>query len=575
MSAPMIVRFRGWLLAATAALLVGCVGGGGSDVRLGGGDGPPAGYSRITVQAQFEKRTLTSGGFLSGTTLRPARHQLVEFRQASNDSLLNSAFADDQGRVYADVSNGSRIYARIVASYEVPNASGGGFFQRGSVINASSPPSNLTGDQQVNYFTGSQDWAVSSDAITVNTSGTLGVTANTSNRLAGAFNISDQMVALGLKVRDLEPALRLPNLHCYWSTSTNPGDQDRYYPRALLYSNGSVAKLSSTNRAVFTSAAYGLENGGAFTESDEWDDGALLETFGHLLFADYSLKEDGSSFLSLLRRDNDDVFASRYRQSESTLAFQTGFADFLAAAVLGNPQVLDSYRDGNGAFQVDAFDLSRHDQISTPERSEFNRGSVAISLWGAWKNSLGGGTSGLTSLWSAVRSNTALADGTGEFNGATLGCYPSYLLGVKSRNINSWPSIVTELGKESIPEPTSAYFAGTALWSTQPSVPFTVNGTVQTYAANQNRYYDRSQSQAWRFTQTSAGSRTLTLNPTGGQDLWIELIGPGGIYGGSTSGTPATRTFTVTGLTPGAYAVRVRAGNTTATTNAAYSLTVQ
>jgi hypothetical protein len=134
---------------------------------------------------------------------------------------------------------------------------------------------------------------------------------------------------------------------------------------------------------------------------------------------------------------------------------------------------------------------------------------------------------------------------------------------------------VTELTKESIPEPTSAYFAGTALWSTQPSVPFTVNGTVQTYAANQNRYYDRSQSQAWRFTQNVTGSRTLTLNPTGGQDLWIELIGPGGIYGGSTSGTQATRTFTVTGLTPGAYAVRVRAGNTTATTNAAYSLTVQ
>lgn len=575
MSVPMIVRFRGWLLAAAATLLVGCVGGGGGTVIYGGNDDPPAGYSRITVQAQFEKRTLTSGGFLSGSTLRPARHQFIEIRQASNDALLGNWFADDLGQLRVDVPNGSRIYARVLASFEVPNASGSGFFQRGSVINAAPPASTLNGDQQVSYYMGSQDWAVVSDAITVNTSGTLGITANTSNRIAGAFNISDQMVALGLKVRDLEPGLRLPNLHCYWTTSANPGDQDRFYPRVLLYSNGSVAKLSSTNRAVFTSAAYGLENGGAFTESDEWDDGALLETFGHLLFADHSLKEDGSSFLSLLRRDNDDVFASRYRQSESTLAFQTGFADFLAAAVQGNAQLLDSYRDGNGAFQVDAFDLSRHDQIPSAERSEFNRGSVAITLWGAWKNALGGGTSGLTSLWSAVRSNTALADGTGEFNGATLGCYPSYLVGVKSRNSNSWASIVTELGKENIPEPTSGYFSGNTLWSTQSSVPFTVNGTVQTYAANQNRYYDRSQSQAWRFTQTSAGSRTITLNPTGGQDLWVELIGPGGVYGGSTSGSPATRTFTVTGLTPGVYAVRVRAGNTTAPANATYALNVQ
>lgn len=576
MSMPMMVQLRGWLAAAAAALLVGCVGGsGGADVRLGGGGDPPAGYSRVTIQAQFEKRTLTPSGFQSGTTVKPARYQLVEIRQASNDSLLASAFADDQGRVVADVANGTRLYARAVASYQVPATSGSSFFQRGSVVNLAAPPSNLSGDQQVSYFSGSQDWAVSSDTVTVNSPGTLTITANASNRIAGAFNISDQMVALGLKVRDLEPSLRLPNLHCYWSTSSNPADQDRYYPRVLLYSNGSVAKLSSTGRAIFTTAAYGLENGGAFTESDEWDDGALLETFAHLLFADYSLKEDGSSFLSLLRRDNDDVFASRYRQSESTLAFQTGFADFLAGAVQNGPQLLDGYRDGNGAFQVDAFDLSRHDQIASGERSEFTRGSVAISLWGVWKNVLGGGSSGLSTLWNAVRSNAALADGTGEYNGATLGCFPSYLVGVKSRVSNNWTTVVTELAKENIPEPTPAYFAGTALWQTPPAVPFSVNGSVQTYAANQSRYYDRNQSQAWRFSQTFTGNRTVTVNPTGGQDLWVELVGPGGVYGGSTAGTPASRTFTVTGLAPGVYAVRVRAGNTTATTSVGYTLTVQ
>lgn len=572
---PMMVKLRGWLVATAAALLVGCVGGSGGVSVVDGGGGPGPGTSRVTFQAQFEKRTLTPSGFLSGTTIKPARYQLIEIRQASNDSLLASAFADEQGRVVADVSNGTRLYARAVASFQVPLASGSGFFQRGSVINLPAPPSSLTGDQQVSYYSGSQDWAVSSDPITVNASGTLTVTANASNRIAGAFNISDQMVALGLKVRDLEPALRLPNLHCYWSTSSNPADQDRFYPRALFYSNGSIARLSSTSRAIFTSAVYGLENGGAFTEADEWDDGALLETFSHLLFADYSLKEDGSSFLSLLRRDNDDVFASRYRQSESTLAFQTGFADFLAAAIQNSPLLLDGYRDGNGAFQVDAFDLSRHDQIALGERSEFNRGSVAISLWGIWKNTLGGGSAGLTSLWSSIRSSAALTDGTGEYNGATLGCFPSYLVGVKSRNNSVWANVVLELSKEGIPEPTASYFAGTSLWQTQPSTPFTVTGTVQTYAASQNRYYDRNQSQAWRFSQPASGSRTITVTPTSGQDLWVELLGPGGVWGGSTSGTPSSRTFTVTGLPAGVYAVRVRAGNTTATATAGYSLSVQ
>jgi hypothetical protein len=573
MALTKLIPLRGWLLAVAASLLVGCIGPGGGVTVVDGGGGPPAGSSRVTIQAQFEKRTLTSTGFQSGTSLRPARYQLVELRSAANDSLLGSAFADDQGRIQADVPNGTRLYARAVASFQVP-ASGSGFVQRGSVINAASPASTLTGDQQVSHFSGSQDWAVSSDALTVNSGGTLTVTANTSNRIAGAFNISDQMVALGLKLRDLEPTLRLPNLHVYWTTSTNPGDQDRFYPRVLSYTNGSVAKLTATNRAVFTAAAYGLENGGAWTESDEWDDGALLETFSHLLFADYSAKEDGSSAWSLLRRDNDDVFASRYRPSESTLAFQTGFADFIAAATLGQSQLLDSYRDGSGALQVDAFDLNRHDQILLADRSEFTRGSVAISLWGAWKSALGGNASGLGTIWNAARSNTALADGTGEFNGATLGCYPSYLLGVKSRSGGAWSIVVAELAKENVPEPTAGYFNSSALWTTQSAPPFTVNGSVQTYAANQNRYYDRNQSQAWRFVQSAAGSRTVALTPTGGQDLWVELIGPGGLWAGSTSGSPATRSFTATGLTPGVYAVRVRAGNTTATTQATYSLSV-
>ena len=301
----------------------------------------------------------------------------------------------------------------------------------------------------------------------------------------------------------------------------------------------------------------------------------IQEVSAHLLFADNSLKADGSSSLSLLRRDNDNTYVSRYIQSESTVGFVGGFCDFLAGALRNNPVLLDSYLDANGAQQVETFDLTRHDQVASAQRSEFTRGSVATTLWGIWKNSMTGDTAALTTLWQAVRSNTALSDGTGEFNNATLACYPSYLLGVKSRAPSAWSSVVSQLALENIPEPTSAYFAGTALWQTRASVPFTVTGSLQTYIPGSKIYYNRNQSQAYRFTQSFAGSRTITMTPTDGQDFWVEILGPGGVWDSSIGGTGGTRTFSTPTLPIGVYAVRVRAGDTTATGTFGYTLSVQ
>ncbi len=553
-----LLNWRTWLFAVPLALLVGCTTvstpNDGSTVT-------------VTIQGQFEKQALTPSGF-GGTTIQPIRHSYVEVRQVSDNALLASGYLGTEGSASLDVPPGTQLYATIYAEYEVPGGSGtNDFFMQGGVINQ---PFDTTAG-----FTVNDEWSVTSSNVTANTSGTLTVTATASSRIAGAFNINDQMLTQGLALKALEPTLRLPSLFTYWSTNSNPAHQQRGYPYVLK--NGSqIVKSSTTGRAIFTQSLNGLQGGGANTETDEWDDGVIQEVSAHLLFADYSSKPDGSSSFSLLRRDNDNTYVSRYFQSESTVGFVGGFCDFLAGALRNNPLLLDSYLDGGGAQQVETFDLSRHDQVASAQRSEFTRGSVAASLWGIWKNSLTGDTAGLTTLWQAVRSNTALADGTGEFNNATLACYPSYLLGVKSRVSGSaWSSAVSQLALETIPEPTPAYFASNELWQTRSSLPFTVTGSLQTYAPSSGIYYDRNQSQAWRFTQSSVGSRTITMTPTGGQDFWVEVLGPGGIWADSLGGATGTRTFTTGNLPIGVYAVRVRVGNTTTAGTFGYTLSVQ
>ena len=551
-----LLNWRTWLFAIPLVLLVGCTSGSGDS---GSND-----TVRVTIVGQFEKRTLSTTGFGS-TTVLPIRHSYAEVRQVGGNALIASGYMGTDGTATVDVPPGTQLYVTIYAEYEVPGGSGtNDFFMRGGVINQ--PFDTSAG------FTVNDEWSVVSSNVTANTAGTLTITATASSRIGGAFNINDQMLSQGLKLSSLEPGLRLPSLFTYWSTNSNPAHQQRGYPYVLK--NGTQV-VTNAGRAIFTQSLNGLQGGPAFSETDEWDDGVIQEVSAHMLFADYSLNANGSSSFSLLRRDNDNTYVSRYFQSESTVGFVGGFCDFLAGALRNNSLLLDSYLDGNGAQQVESFDLSRHDQVPSAKRSEFTRGSVAASLWGIWKNSLPGDNAALATLWQAVRSNTKLSDGTGEFNNATLACYPSYLLGVKSRvSSGAWSSAVSQLSLENIPEPTPAYFAGNALWQTRASVPFSVTGSLQTYAPSLGIYYDRDQSQAWRFTQSAAGSRTITMTPTGGQDFWVEVIGPGGVWADSVGGAGGTRTFNSGTLPVGVYAVRVKAGNTTATGVFGYTLSV-
>ncbi len=559
------MRLRSWpfltgLLAL--ALLTAC----GSSTTNGS-------EARITLQAQFEKRPLGPAG-LGAVSPRPARYCWAEVRDAGSSALLASGYLGSDGTGLAIVPKGLSVYVQVYAQYQVPCADPASFFLRGSVKNGPYPITATAPYLDSNAFANTPIWSVTSATFLADRDGTLGVTALASNRIAGAFNIADQAVTFAAAVRDMDGSttLRLPNLHTFWTTSANPADQTRTYPE-LTWSSAGAFLVSSSGRALFGHGVQGLGSGAASTETDEWDDGVLQETFARLLFADHSYKADGSSTLSLLRRDNDNVSVDRDVQSEATAAFMAGFSDFLAGAVRNDSRILDSYVDAAGIPRVAAFDLTDHGYVPLAARGEFARGSVAISLWGLWKNTLGGGATGLNTLWTAGRSTTAYADGTGEYEQATLGCFPTYLQGVASRvTAPTWTAAIAELGLEGVANPTVTYFGTSALWQTRP-VGFSEGASLQTYASTY--YYDRNQSQAWRFTH-SGGTRTLTMTPTSGQDFYLELIGPGGWVAGSTGSdrTGLARTLTVSNLPAGVYAARVRAGRTTATGLNSYSITV-
>ncbi|WP_026852428.1 hypothetical protein [Geothrix fermentans] len=557
---------RSWrLLLGLLLLLSFAACGGGSD-----SGGFYSSDARITLQAQFEKRPLTAAGF-GATTLRPARYCWAEVRDAGSGALLSSGYLGSDGTGTTTVPRGLQVYVQVFAQYQVPSADPASFFMRGSVKNAPEPG----GAMSLSAFTAIPTWSVTSNTFLADRDGTLSVTALASNRIAGAFNIADQAVAFGAAVRDMDGSatLRLPNLHTFWTTSLSAADQQRTYPAVLSGSSSSIL-VSDSGRALFGHQVYGQGSGAANTETDEWDDGVLQETFARLLFADYSFKPDGSTSLSLLRRDNDNVWVDRAVQSESTAAFVAGFSDFLSAAVRNNSQLLDSYVDGGGLTRVDAFDLADHTYVPAAAKGEFARGSIAVSLWGLWKNVLGGSPSGLNTLWAAVRSTTPYANGTGEYEQATLGCYPTYLQGVASRvTATTWNAALAELALESVPNPDASYFAGPALWQTVSLPLLNASGSLQTYDPGTNLYYDRNQSQAWRFVHPG-GARTLTMTPTGGQDFYLELIGPGGWVAGSYSNPGSIRTLNLTSLPVGTYVARVRAGATTATGTYGYTLSI-
>lgn len=517
-------------------LLLACNGSGA-------GSGNNASF---TVRAAFQKEVLAPNGTHTTTTL-PARYCYVEFHDNASNAITGSGgFLDGTGQGVFQAPEGESIYAVVYAAWQVPSSSSSSYFMQGEVVNA---PYGTA-------YSSTSDWYVTSATFTAG-AGTLDVLAlDDASRLGGAFNIADQGVTFALGMQGLAPAVPLPNLAVYWSTSTAANSQYRAYPQAALDSNNNL--ILQSGHALFQASVMGNASGAANTEQDEWDDGTLGETYAHLLFAPYTYKADGSSALSYLRADTENVpFISLGVPAEPSQAFIAGFADFLSAAFRGNPQILDSYRNGSGVLQVQNEDLSQPSNLG-----EFSRYGVAGSLW-SMRQALGGGQTGLQTLWNATLTSDSSLDSVGDYNGSPLGCFPTYLVGLRAATGASWPACQTAFATWGVSDPTATYFAtGSALWVNE-ATPFSLTGASLTTPASNasgafpDLCYDRSGAALYRFTQGSTGSRTIQMTPTG-QDFELDLLGPNGpVAFNYTSPFGNTRTLTPT-LAPGSYVIRVR-----------------
>jgi hypothetical protein len=535
-----------WFLAlGSLAALLGC----------GGGSSNSGGKNNLAIAAQYEKRTLSASGF-GPVVVQPARYCYAEVRASSDNQVLSSGYLDATGRGTASIPSDVKSYLVIYASYQIPSTTGSGFFMRGSVVDPTDP--NLS-KPAVDYYDILDGWYVTSSDINAG-SNSVSLTALINDpmgkRRAGAFSIADQAVTFGLGIQSLEPSLVMPNVHTFWTPSTNPADQLRSYPSPLFV--GNTLQKTRSGRVILKNQVEGNASGAANTETDEWDEGALQEILSHALFADYSagLVTSGGAPAPdpILRRDNDNVYVNRFLPSESTAAFVGGYCDFLGGALRNNNLLLDNYVNNSGTPLVDAFDLSSHSTVANANKGEFTRASIAATLWGIWKNRLGGAQVGLNTLWQAARSTAVVSGGVGEYNRATLACYPSYLLGVESRAVSQWAGIITELGLENIsnPDPVTGYFNTNALWLTT-SIPYSGSGSLVTYASP--IYFDRNQSQAYRFTN-AGGARSISVTTTSPR-LLIELFDTFGFYS-YVYATPSQAGVISANLPAGVYAVRVR-----------------
>lgn len=532
-------------------------------VGCGGSDSISVDRVAIGVQGRYEKRALGTGGYGS-VTEAPTRYAYAQLRSASGVEDETDLDANGQGTLYAP--RGASVYVTLVADVAVP-ASGGGLLMQGSVKKARLATSYAS----ASAFEQVETWKTTSDTVVADAPRNLRLTALESSSEAGAFAIADRMVDFALGMQSLEAGLPLANLHAFWATAsgTSTGISN---PAPVLDSSNRLLVHSWSKRPMLAHEVRFAGPNDAMRSGDAYNDSLLLETFARSIFAEGSYTSKDGTYGNLVRADNDNAYQDPYQETEPSLAFMSGYASFLSAAFRNDPAMVEVASNGS---TTNSWSLAT--ALAPTTGGEFYPAAVAKSMWSLWKNAsiLGGGTAGLQTTWQAT---LAQQTGNNEYLSAPLGCFPTYLRGLR-RLVASVPDATFRAPLQAqnvgngLDPLSTGYLSSGALWQVV-SLPFSGTGTLRTYA--DGIYYDRNQARCYRFTYGGSGTLAVTMTPTGGQDFFLELIGPTGIVAADTTqpqGGAPTRSITRSGLPAGDYIVRVRAGYTTSdNTAASYSL---
>jgi len=560
----MSMKIGGLLLGGTAlTLVVGCGG-----VSVGNGD-----EVRVTIQAQYEKRDLGSGGF-GAASPRPARFIYAEVVEPSGHVIAGDYLGSD-GTGWVSLPPGTSFRVKLQAQVEVPTTppdpNGDDFLLRGSVKQAF-PSTTYT---SLAAFNNLANWSTTSDLVEANTDGTLVVKALESTSEAGAFAIADQMVSFAQKVQPLEPTLRLPNLHAFWHASGSDATYSTYPAAAWVQSGGGEALLKQdSGRTVFHHEVRWADPAAADRGADAYNDGVLQEVFARLLFADYSLQatyDDGSdAWDAIIRRDSDNIYADPLDSTalEPTLAWTAGMATFLSSAFRNEPTLREVAPSGT----VSTFALDTPSNPLPDPAGEYVPGAVARSLWGLWKSSsiFNGSQDGLQKIWNATLPKTA--NQAYEYGATPLAAYPTYLNGLKRL---AGPAAATPIANELLRENVTTTWNpnATGLWITEPSQTFTRTGTLTTQPDFTD---DLDQATSYKFVQVSTGPKTISLSVPG-NGLVLELFDTIGLLRRAYAHSGSNGVIDLSSLPAGEYVVRVRVdpAYTYTAGNLSYTLTVQ
>lgn len=538
------------LLGGLMALALSLACGSGS---TSSGNSGSLGTVSISVVGQYEKRVLSASGFSPALTIFPARYAYAEVVNRSSGRVEAAGTLGVDGTRTFTVPKGTNLFVALYATAEVPNVSpNSGFYFYGGVKRGQPTSTYANADT----FNGVTVWSTTSTDVVANSSGTLNLLALASTGEAGAFSIADQMVTFAFGLRQVEPTLVLPELYSFW----NPGTVSTYPTPAFATNRTTVLSQGASlgGRVIFQHEARYAAPTALDWGADAYNDGVLLECFSRMLFDDYSLAFSNGAFSSIVRRDNDNAFVLPNFATESSLAFVSGFTSFLSCAFRNDPFTYEISNTG----AIAAFRLDQHGGFTPTGGGEFYPGSVARTLWGIWTNSsiFNRSQNGLKTMWNATI--PSMAPNAYEYGNTPLACYPTYLTGLRRlAGASSAAAFTNELRLELVgngTDPTSPlYLDGPTLWTVVPSLPINASDSFPTNQAALGYYYDQNTAKAYRFVQSFAGPRTITLS-TPGVGLLVELFDTSGPRAWAEASNSSNGVINLAGLSPGTYVVRVR-----------------
>jgi len=120
------------LLAITPLLFMAACAGGRSNSDVS-----------VSIQAEFEKRTITSSG-LSDITNKPARYCWVEGFDPQTENIYFYGYLGSTGFGMAEVPKNANFKVRLYARYEVPGNNNFGSFRMRGVLKVVSLPTRTT-----------------------------------------------------------------------------------------------------------------------------------------------------------------------------------------------------------------------------------------------------------------------------------------------------------------------------------------------------------------------------------------------------------------------------------------------